>query len=103
MGIIDLIYLALFWGLLALKVYALIDVARRPTASFPAVERLTKPIWLGILGVAALSHLALIDYKFSIFGAFGLVGLAGTVAAAVYLVDVRKRILELGQGPYGRW
>jgi hypothetical protein len=100
-GIIDLIYLALFWGLLALKVYALIDVARRPTASFPAVERLTKPIWLGILAVAALTHLALPQY--SIFGAFGLVGLAGTVAAAVYLVDVRKRILELGQGPYGRW
>jgi len=100
-GIIDLIYLALFWGLLALKVYALIDVARRPTASFPAVERLTKPIWLGILAVAVLTHLALPQY--SLFGAFGLVGLAGTVAASVYLVDVRKRILELGQGPYGRW
>jgi hypothetical protein len=53
------------------------------------------------LAVAVLTHLALPQY--SLFWAFGLVGLAGTVAASVYLVDVRKRILELGQGPYGRW
>ncbi|MEO6205023.1 MAG: DUF2516 family protein, partial [Mycobacteriales bacterium] len=59
--------------------------------------KLTKPIWLGILGVSLALSLA---GRGSIFGIFGIVM---AVAAIVYLVDVRPAVRERrpGNGPYG--
>ena len=91
----DLLLFVLFCVTLALKVWAVADAASRPIAAFPAAGKLTKPIWLGILVAAA------------VFGfltpVFGLLSLVGTVAAIVYLVDVRPAVRELrgGSGPYG--
>jgi hypothetical protein len=77
--------LTLVWvGTLALKVYALADCATRPTAAFPLHNKLTKPAWLAILAVSVLLGLW--------SGALGLLGLAGTVAAIVYLVDVKPAV-----------
>ena len=45
--------LILFWGLLALRVWALADCATRKVAAFPAVDKLTKPAWLAMLVLGA--------------------------------------------------
>ena len=45
---------ALFWGLFALRLWAVIDCASRRAAAFPAVDKLTKPAWLAITIAAAL-------------------------------------------------
>ena len=93
-GVSNALVLAL--GLLALgvKLWALVDAITRPGPAFPAAGKLTKPVWVGILVVAAL---------FGGADVFGLFGLLGTVAAIVYLVDVRPAVRELRRpgGPWG--
>jgi hypothetical protein len=81
----DLILFVLGVGLLVLKVYAFLDCTTRPAAAFVAHGKQTKPIWLLILGVSAL--LAVLGG-----GPIGLLGLAATVAAVVYLVDVKPAV-----------
>jgi hypothetical protein len=68
-------------GLLVLKLWALIDCATRPAPAFEAHGKLSKVIWLVILAAALLFN-----------SVFGILGLAGTVAAIVYLVDVRPAV-----------
>ena len=72
-------------GLLALKVWALVDCLSRPAAPFEAYGKLTKSKWLAILAVVVL--LAVLFPS-----VLGLFSLAGTVAAIVYLVDVRPAV-----------
>ena len=74
-----LIFLVSF-GLLVLKVWALVDCLTRPGPAFEAHGKLSKPIWIAILAVAVL------------FGGLGILGIAGTIAAIVYLVDVRPAV-----------
>ena len=77
--------------------WALIDAVTRPSAAFVAAGKQTKPIWLGILGVAAALTLT---GNAPVLGLFGIVV---AVATIVYLVDVRPAVRELrpGSGPYG--
>ena len=85
------VYIVLYWICLGGTVFALIDAATRRADAFPAADRQTKPIWLGILaGSTALQLL---------FPGFGILGLAAIVAAIVYLVDVRRRVIEVTRGP----
>lgn len=102
----SLLIVALSVASLALKGYALVDAVRVPGQSFPAAGKMTKPIWLGILGVAAAVEIAL--FPNPLF----LVNLLGVVGAAVYLVDVRPAVRAIGggrrgsatqDGPYGPW
>ena len=72
--------------------FALFHVVRQPAEAFPAVDKLTKPVWLGILVAAPLVLV--------VFGAVGLLGIIAVVAVCVYLVDVRPRVEEV-QRP--RW
>lgn len=74
--------------LLIVKVYAFIDCARRPAAAFPAVGRQSKILWVLLTGLAAL--LGLIPDQ-----TLGLLGIAGTVIALIYIFDVRVRITEI--------
>jgi hypothetical protein len=75
-------------ALFVLQGWAFVDaVARRPDA-FVAADKLTKPAWLIILGIALVAHM-LIWYPFS------LLNLVGAVAAIVYIVDARPAIQAL--------
>ncbi|MGB8651034.1 MAG: DUF2516 family protein [Mycobacteriales bacterium] len=78
----SLLLTVLSLGLLVLKIWALVDCAQRPAAAFELHNKLTKKYWLIILG--AVVALALLFP-----GVLNLFSLAGTVAAIVYLVDVR--------------
>ena len=82
-------------GLLALKIWALVDAMTRPAEAFKAAGKFSKTVWIAILIVSAV---------FNGTSALGVLGLMGTVAATVYLVDVRpavKQVRDGGGGPHG--
>jgi hypothetical protein len=84
----------LFWGLLAFRVWAVIDCAIRKSAAFPAAERLTKPAWLAITGFGAVFGTLLSP-------PLGPISLISVVVAGVYLADVRPAVREVAGG--SRW
>lgn len=84
-------------------IFALVDALRTRSQAFPAAGKLTKNMWLLILGVAVAANVAILNIL-TIFG------IAGVIAAAVYILDVRPAIREVGgggrsrdDGPYGPW
>ncbi len=89
---------------LGFKVFIFIDVATRPAPSFTAANKMTKPFWLIIMGIAVAWNLLFPSL-------LGFVNLAGLAAAIIYLVDVRPAVRALGRGsrgggtmgPYGPW
>ena len=69
----------------ATTAYAFVHAAMQRPDAYTAAGKLTKPVWLVILGVGALLALVL-----------GITGTAiAAVAAGVYLVDVRPKILDI--------
>ncbi|MEB3020565.1 MULTISPECIES: DUF2516 family protein [Mycolicibacter] len=66
-------------------VYAFVHAAMQRSDAYTAADKLTKPVWLVILGVCGLLALVL-----------QVMGMAiAACAAGVYLVDVRPRLLEV--------
>ena len=92
------VYTAVYWGCLLLGALALIDALTRRPDAFVAADRQTKPTWLALLGGGLVAQVL-----FSPLGGglLGILGLAGITAAIVYLVDVRKRLIDVVRGP--RW
>ncbi len=72
---------------LFLKIFAFASIIRQPEAAFPFLDRQTKSTWLVISGLAVLCHI--------FFGSWGLTGLIGLVACAVYLVDILPKLNEM--------
>lgn len=71
----------------ATSVYAFVHAAVQRSDAYTATDKLTKPVWLVILGVCGL--LALMP-------GLQVMGMAiAACAAGVYLVDVRPRLLEV--------
>ncbi len=78
--------------------FALVHAIRQRRDAFTAVDKLTKPIWVTILAVAALVLILPFVAGFSL----GMIGLiASVVATGVYLADVRPKVDEIQRGP--RW
>ena len=103
MQIQAVIAIALSVAAFALELYAFVDAARARSAAFPVIGRLSKPIWLVVLGVA-------MAFAILTFGnPIGLVSLLGAAAAIFYLVDTRPKLRELSpdrprrDGPYTGW
>ena len=81
----DVVLLLLSAVVFFASVYSFVHAAMQRPDAYTATDKLTKPAWLGILGVAALLSWVL-----------GVTGMAiSAVAAGVYLVDVRPRLLEV--------
>lgn len=68
--------------LFIVKCAALVDCVTRSESRFRAIETLPKQTWLILLGLGLVAHLLF-------WGPLGLLNLAGTVAALVYLAQVR--------------
>jgi hypothetical protein len=83
----------LYWGLVALRVWAIIDCTTRKAAAFPAVGKLTKPAWLAILVVSGF----LGSYP-AISAPIGIISLISVIIASVYLADVRPAVREISGG-----
>jgi O-antigen/teichoic acid export membrane protein len=72
-------------GVLIMALYAVVHAALQRPDAYTAADKLTKPVWLIILGAGILVALVL-----------GITGVAiAAVAAGVYLVDVRPKLLEV--------
>jgi asparagine N-glycosylation enzyme membrane subunit Stt3 len=75
-------------ALFVFQAWAFVDaVSRRPDA-FVAADKLTKPAWLIILGLALAAHLL-------IWNPLSFLNLIGAVAAIVYVVDARPAMRAL--------
>ena len=90
---------------LVVEGWAFIDAVRRPAEAFTAAGKQTKPLWLIILGVAAVIGLASVAYRVSLISILPIVAF---VAAAIYMTDVRPKVREFkgggtSFGPYGPW
>lgn len=105
-GYVILVLCVIAFGL---EAFALVDCITRKPAAFVAAGKLTKQLWSIILAVAtAFGFIALPPPLGIGFGMLGLLSIAGVVAAAVYLTDVRPVVRgtsgrEGRSGPYGPW
>lgn len=77
------VFALLSLGLLALKIWALVDACLQPERAYYAAGKWSKVGWVVVLALGCLA-----------FG-LGLFGLAALVAAIVYLVDVRPALREV--------
>jgi hypothetical protein len=75
-------------ALFALQAWAFVDAAVRRPQLFVAADKLTKPAWLIILGLALAVHLL-------IWSPFSFLNLIGAVASIVYIVDARPAMQGL--------
>jgi hypothetical protein len=73
--------------LLAVKIFAFANALTYSAESYVAAGKLTKPAWTIILGLAVVLQLL------PVLG--GLINLAFTIAAIVFLVDVRPALAGL--------
>ena len=85
-GLAGLVLLILHFAVLIVTAYAFVHAAIQRPDAYTAAGKLTKPVWLAILGGAALLGLVLGSPMGSAVAA---------VAAGIYLVDVRPKILEI--------
>ena len=83
------VMLVLQIAVLVTAVYAFVHAALQRTDAYTAAEKLTKPVWLVILGLAV----ALTSILSFVFGVLGMA--IAACAAGVYLVDVRPKLLEV--------
>lgn len=74
------IFLVIYFAVLVVTVWALVDAAVRPTRAFAAAEKQTKQFWVALLAVAAVvAYIRLFTF-------------IALVAALVYLLDVRPAV-----------
>jgi hypothetical protein len=106
-SVIDWFFLALSAAAFVVEIWAFIDAITRPGPAFAANGKLTKRLWLIILGVAAVIGLGGALGKLSVISILPVVAF---VAAAVYLADVRPKVRSFpknrsgtSSGPYGPW
>ena len=82
------VLLAVSLALLAVKIFALVTALMFSPEHYRAADKLTKPTWVAILGLGVLANVVLP-------GSIGIINLAFTIAALVYLVDVRPALTSL--------
>ena len=73
-------------AMLAVKIFAFVSALTYPGDAYEAAGKLTKPAWTIILGLGAVMQLLLVGT---------ILNLAFTVAALVFIVDVRPALSGL--------
>lgn len=81
--------LVLLVAVLVTAVYAFVHAALQRPDAYTAADKLTKPVWLVILGAAV----ALASILYPVLGVLGMA--MSACAPGVYLVDVRPKLLEI--------
>lgn len=75
---------------LGLKAFAFVNALLWPAETYTAAGKLTKPAWLAILGLGLAAQVLLINSS-----PLNPIHLIATIAAIVFLVDVRPAVSEL--------
>ena len=83
------ISLAISYALIAVKAFALVSSLGFSGEAYSAGDKLSKPAWVAILALGLAAQLLLRGNPLS------LIHLAFTIAAFVYLADVRPALAEL--------
>ncbi|MFC3998468.1 DUF2516 family protein [Nocardiopsis sediminis] len=94
-----LVYQIIYIAIFVTSLYAFIEALRTPAPAFPAMDKQTKKLWVGLLGVATgLSLLA-------VASGTGMLTFLALIAALIFILDVRPAVRNVGrsEGPYGRW
>lgn len=81
------VMVVVFFVLLAVKLFAFVNCLMYESEAYTAAGKLTKPAWAAILGLALAIQVLPINLLF--------VNLALTIAAFVYLADVRPALAGL--------
>lgn len=81
--------LVLLVAVLVTAVYAFVHAALQRPDAYTVADKLTKPVWLVILGAAV----ALASILYPVLGVLGMA--MSACASGVYLVDVRPKLLEI--------
>jgi hypothetical protein len=108
LSVLGYFFLALAIAAAGVEIWALVDALTRPTQAFIAAGKQTKPLWLVILGVSAAVGLGYAFYAGGVT-VVQFLPVAGFVAAAVYLTDVKPKVKDFkagrgtSNGPYGPW
>jgi hypothetical protein len=84
----SMIMLLIDLAMLAVKVFALVSSISYANEAYDAANKLNKTAWVLILGIAVAVQVVL-------GGGIGIINLAFTVAALVYLADVRPALRSL--------
>ncbi|WP_172657922.1 DUF2516 family protein [Mycobacterium tuberculosis] len=87
--LVGTVMLVLLVAVLVTAVYAFVHAALQRPDAYPAADKLTKPVWLVILGAAV----ALASILYPVLGVLGMA--MSACASGVYLVDVRPKLLEI--------
>lgn len=75
-------------AMFVVQAFAFIDAVSHKPEAYVAADKLTKPAWTIILGIALAAHML-------IWSPMSFLNLIGTVAAIVYLVDARPVLRSL--------
>ncbi|GAA4596034.1 DUF2516 family protein [Planotetraspora phitsanulokensis] len=108
-SVLDLIFWLLSVLAFIMSGWALIHAIRIPKGAFPAAGKQTKPLWLVILGLAALfTFAAAVNWRGAGLGLPNIFTIAAVIAAGIYLADVKPAVNGYrrgggNQGPYGPW
>ena len=87
------------WAAAPVGVFAFVHAMLQRPDAYTVADRKTKPVWLGITaGAAFVLLLAALGWAFSFGGIGWIFWLAGLVAALVYIVDVRPKLIEVQRG-----
>jgi hypothetical protein len=81
------------WAAVPVGVFAFVHALLQRPDAYTAADRLTKPAWLAITAGSAAALLL-----FSFAGVAWMFWMAGLVAALVYIVDVRPKLIEVQRG-----
>lgn len=93
MLVADWILRVIYWGSIAVGLFAFVHAVLQRADAYSAADRKTKPIWMLITGGATLA-LAL----FQVQGPGLIFWVPAMAAVLVYLVDVRPRLIEVQRG-----
>jgi hypothetical protein len=75
--------------LLAIKGFAFVNAMTYSAQAYDAAGKLTKPAWCAITGLGFAGQLILLGSP------LGIINLVATIAALVYLADVRPALAEV--------
>lgn len=81
-----------YWASTAVGIFAFFHALMQRPDAYAAIDRLTKPAWLGITGGAVFALLL------ASWNDIWMFWVAGLVAALVYIVDIRPRLIEVQRG-----
>jgi hypothetical protein len=84
-GLVGTVLFVLWVVVFAVTAYSFVHAAMQRSDAYTATGKLTKPVWLVILGASAL-----LSWPLGVFG----IAIAAS-AAGVYLVDVRPKLLDV--------